>query len=202
MLVPLSASDDAHSHDHKYTSAHLYLRQPHALQIIQLVEGPPPPPRKITSVINDDYASSSAYSSSYSSSSSSSSACSSYCSSVDESDSPEESALELSTETYSATKRILAWRENFSAHFGATASESSLSSTLKRKISLEEGEDTKSKRSRSLASQGGASSIASLGAHSCPACDASFMTRQSLRQHGRDAKANEACSVAVEYAFE
>ncbi|KAF8074631.1 hypothetical protein FPV67DRAFT_589787 [Lyophyllum atratum] len=215
MLVPLSASSsDAHSHDHKFSTGQLYVRQQHTVQIIQLVEGPPPAPRNITSVINDSYASTSAYSSSCSSSSSDEeSACSSYCSSdlpPEQTDSPlvdqESGALqpELSTETYSTTKRILAWRQNFSAHLSATASEVSLSSTLKRKISLEECHDTlsrSSKRSRSQASQGCASVI-SLGAHSCPACDASFTTRQSLRQHGRHAKANEACCVAVEYAFE
>lgn len=62
-----------------------------------------------------------------------------------------------------------------------------------------------SKRSRSQASsQGEGSSSSSLGAHSCPACDASFDSLLSLRQHGRDALAGakEACCVAVEYAFE
>ncbi|KAG6902496.1 hypothetical protein C0995_016073 [Termitomyces sp. Mi166 len=215
MLIPLSLSaSDARNHasvDNKYPSQHLLLRQPYTVQIIQLVEGPPPPPRnKISSAIEDtsDY-----YSSSYSSSAEdddddNESACSSYCSSDI---SPEQSefsmdeppdSLELSHETFSTTKRILAWRENFSAHMSATASEVSLPSTLKRKISLEPDTMSRSsKRSRSQASQGDAS-VLSLGMHSCPACDASFMTLQSLRQHGHDAKANEACSVAVEYAFE
>ncbi|KAF5383804.1 hypothetical protein D9615_003817 [Tricholomella constricta] len=200
MLVPHSvSSSDAHAHDdHKFSTGHLYLRQQHTVQIIQLVEGPPPPPRKISSV-------------SYSSSSSDSddeSAGSSYCSSDLPPEQSEEQSTtlrsELPSETYSTTKRILAWRENFSSHLSATASEPSLSSALKRKINLEDCDDVmsrSSKRSRSQASQAGAS-VVSLGMHSCPACDASFMTRQSLRQHGRDAKANEACSVAVEYAFE
>ncbi|KAG6899699.1 hypothetical protein C0993_007859 [Termitomyces sp. T159_Od127] len=154
------------------------------------------------------------YSSSYSSSvegdDDNESACSSYCSSdlppeqsESQLDDPSDS-LELSRETFSTTKRILAWREDFSAHMSATASEISLPSTLKRKINFEDGDDTmsrSSKRSRSQASQGDAS-VLSLGMHSCPACDTSFMTLQSLRQHGHDAKANEACCVAVEYAFE
>ncbi|KAG6812121.1 hypothetical protein H0H92_004289 [Tricholoma furcatifolium] len=184
---------------------------------------------------------SSAYSSSYSSSCSDDddedddeeeSACSSYCSSdlpPEQSDSPLDKSqstsdsLKLSDEMFSTTKRILAWRENFSAHMSATASEVSLSSSLKRKINLEDGDavshpsslpyislylpgfdaqmSRSSKRSRSQTSQGDAS-VLSLGAHSCPACDASFMTLQSLRQHGYDAKANEACCVAVEYALE
>lgn len=55
-----------------------------------------------------------------------------------------------------------------------------------------------SKRSRSVAP----SSVSSLGLHSCPACDACFDTEQSLRRHATDATANEACSAAVEYAFE
>jgi hypothetical protein len=99
--------------------------------------------------------------------------------------------------------------------------EPALPLSLKRKLSLDDDEieivrffivftyinvtDTmypqasqSSKRSRSVAP----SSVSSLGLHSCPACDASFDTEQSLRQHGTDATANEACSVAVEYAFE
>ncbi|KAF9459290.1 hypothetical protein BDZ94DRAFT_1171952 [Collybia nuda] len=101
-------------------------------------------------------------------------------------------------------KRILAWRENFSTHLTDTLSEPSLSSSLKRKMDLEDNDDMMShtsKRSRSQASQADAS-VRVLGVHACPACDAFFSTRQSLLQHGRDAKANEACSVAVEYAFE
>jgi hypothetical protein len=38
--------------------------------------------------------------------------------------------------------------------------------------------------------------------HICAACDASFLTRQNLRQHGHAAQANEACRIAVEYDFE
>ena len=45
-------------------------------------------------------------------------------------------------------------------------------------------------------------SSSSLCMHSCPACDSFFDTPQSLRQHGLDAQANEACCVAVQYAFE
>ncbi|KAG6918176.1 hypothetical protein DXG01_016161 [Tephrocybe rancida] len=218
MLLPLAlSSSDAHSnnaYDDKYPSPHLYLRQQHTVQIIQLVEGPPPPSRNISSVI--DETSSAYYSSSYTSSSSSSaededeeSVCESYCSSdmpPEQSDSPLDEepsdSLELSHETFSTTKRILAWRQNFSAHMSST--EVSLSSSLKRKINLEDCDDTmsrSSKRSRSQVSQGD-TSVLSLDMHPCPACDASFMTRQSLRQHGHDAKSNEACCVAVEYAFE
>lgn len=134
MLVPLSvsSSDALSQDDNKFSSGHLFLRQQHTVQIIQLVEGPPPPPRNITSVINESYASSSAYSSDYSSideDEEEEEACSSYCSSDLQPDSPpcddESDAAprpELSTETYSSTKRILAWRENFSSHFSATFS--------------------------------------------------------------------------------
>ncbi|KAG6849679.1 hypothetical protein H0H93_006395 [Arthromyces matolae] len=221
MLVPLtlSASDDrSHtSADDKYPAQRLLVRQQYTVQIIQLTEATTPPPRNISSVIDD--ASSSAYSSSSSSSSLSSededevdeeSACSSYCSSdippehsESQLDEEQSDSLELSHETISTTQRILAWRENFSAQMIATASEVSLPSSLKRKISLEDDDDSVSrfsKRSRSQASQDDASAL-SLSL-SCPACDASFLTPQSLRQHGHDAKANEACCVAVEYAFE
>ncbi|TFK39541.1 hypothetical protein BDQ12DRAFT_603704 [Crucibulum laeve] len=203
----------------KVASSHLYLRQPHTVQIIQLVEGPPPPPRRMGSVIEDSSASSSSscdYSSEYSESAVSDeeeSVCSSYCSSA----SPEEelefpSKLDssaLSTEAASDTfnvrmKRILVWRENFDADLSATLSDSAFSSSpsLKRKInSDEDDEDNVSHSSKRSRSQSPASD-SSLGALSCPACDASFFTHQSLRQHGRDGKANEACCVAVEYAFE
>ena len=63
-----------------------------------------------------------------------------------------------------------------------------------------------SKRSRSQASSISSHSISSaeLNMHPCPACDASFPTLQSLRQHGQrgSAQSNEACCIAVEYAFE
>ena len=63
---------------------------------------------------------------------------------------------------------------------------------------MHDNKSQSSKRSRSVAP----SSVSSLGLHSCPACDASFDTEQSLRRHATDASANEACSAAVEYAFE
>ncbi|EDR05251.1 uncharacterized protein LACBIDRAFT_303561 [Laccaria bicolor S238N-H82] len=225
MIVPSMPLSDASSDillrslpQQKFTPRHVYLRQQHTVQVIELVEGPPPPPRRITSVIND---SSVAASSSCDDSSSEDSAsqlsteepsCSSYCSSdippehLESSQSHEQTRAESSTETYSVRmKRILAWRENFSSSIGATFSEPHLPSSLKRKLACDEEDDDNvshtSKRSRSQASQGAASAV-SLGMHSCPACDASFFTQQSLRQHGLDAKANEACSVAVEYAFE
>jgi len=229
MLVPFSvSSSDALSHDdRKYPSNphHLYLRQQHTVQIIQLVEGPPPPPRNITSVINDSGASSSFYSSDYSSSSEDESedeeeAGSSYCSSDLPPEQPDmqsesdaclagSSGTTLPTETYSAFQRILSWRENFSTHLSSTAAESSPMSFPRKRKSLpddSDGDDMMShtsKRSRSLSpALSSDTSAVSLDSHPCPACDASFATRQSLRQHGLDSQANEACCVAVEYSFE
>ncbi|KIJ97659.1 hypothetical protein K443DRAFT_105269 [Laccaria amethystina LaAM-08-1] len=222
MIVPNMPLSDASSdillrslpQHQKFSPGHVYLRQQHTVQVIELVEGPPPPPRRITSVINDSSvaASSSCDDSSEASLSTEEPSCSSYCSSdipSEHLESPqphEQTRAESSTETYSVRmKRILAWRENFSSSIGATFSEPHLPSSLKRKLACDEEDDDNvshtSKRSRSQASQG-AASVVSLGMHSCPACDASFFTQQSLRQHGLDAKANEACSVAVEYAFE
>ncbi|KAF4593346.1 hypothetical protein EYR38_009060 [Pleurotus pulmonarius] len=106
-------------------------------------------------------------------------------------------------DTYSIRmKRILAWREDFSSQMSATLYDPSLSSPLKRKMNIDDDDlaSQSSKRSRSLHSD--SSSSRSLGEHSCPACDASFDSRQSFRQHGRDSQANEACCVAVDYAFE
>ncbi|KAF9482661.1 hypothetical protein BDN70DRAFT_904613 [Pholiota conissans] len=197
----------------------LYLRQPHT--VIELVEVAAPPPRRISSVINSSSAASSSYSSSSSSSSSfddeeemevdeeeeEESVCSSYCSSDDYAPEPQAAqAFSLTSSDSGAfarrMKRILLWREN---------SEAPLSdSPLKRK--LEEIEEPAadddnvshcSKRSRSQGSCMSTHSISSaeLNMHPCPACDAFFPTLQSLRLHGQRG-GNEACCVAVEYAFE
>jgi len=225
MLSPLSFSSDSLIHDTKFPSSHVYRRQPHTVQIIQLVEGPPPSPRHIAS---GSTPSSYDYSTEDSQSSEGEdedeeSVCTSYCSSdlpPEQLKSPvcnDESIAvrsELPSQTYSMPlKRILAWRENFSTQLSDTLSDHSFSSSLKRKL-LFEGDDDQdddsvshsSKRSRSRSrshTSMGEGSVVSLDMHSCPACDASFPTPQSLRQHGRDAEAtNEACSVAVEYAFE
>jgi len=200
--------------DHpKVNPAHLYLR---TVQIIQLVEGPPPP-RRITSTIDNTSSSSSdCESSSSSSDSDSASLCSSYCSSDLP---PEHLSSETSQALHSADangsddetfsvrmKRILAWRENFASTMGTTTcSGNDLSLALKRK-SDEHGNDDahshSSKRSRSQKSSQAGLCGTTLDAHSCPACDAFFPSRQRLRQHGLDAGSNGACSVAVEYAFE
>lgn len=118
--------------DHpKLSSPHLYYRQPHTVQIIQLVECDAPPPR-LGSPINDSSASSSSSNDDSSTDSledDEESACSSYCSSdlpPEETDAAESELkqtyrAEASTETYSIRmKRILAWRENFSAQLSAT----------------------------------------------------------------------------------
>ncbi|KAJ7588255.1 hypothetical protein C8J56DRAFT_941231 [Mycena floridula] len=220
LLSPSNALDIVHHvdkamlDDSKRNSSSLFIRQPYTVQIIQLVEGPPPPPRRPILDLNESFSLDSSSQCS-SSSEEESEASSSYCSS----EGPAEDAAldkeqafqpEASPDTYSLRmKRILAWRENFSAHLGATMSEPSLSSTLKRKLQCDEDaaesdvSSRSSKRSRSQASsQCEDSAESSLGDHSCPACDACFDSEQSLRRHGLDAGANEACFVAVEYAFE
>ncbi|KAJ3993305.1 hypothetical protein F5050DRAFT_1577907 [Lentinula boryana] len=195
--------------DRKFNATHLYYK-PHTVQIIQLVECSPPPrilsPESFTS-------SSSGASSSYCSEDEEESECSSYCSSVEdlaEQSSPgfvhdEPSSL---SETYNLRmKRILAWREDFSSHLSTTMMSDPIITSLKRKMPVNSDDDDvishTSKRSRSSRGEG-RSSCSSLGALSCPACDASFDNRQDLRQHGYDARvgANEACIVAVDYAFE
>ncbi|PPQ69596.1 hypothetical protein CVT26_001584 [Gymnopilus dilepis] len=206
----------------KIDNGNLYYCQPHT--VIQLVEVAPPPPRNLSSVIY----SSSAASSSYASTSSSSydeddemdedededeSVCSSYCSSDLPPDGEESSSKPAVTywpqsdSLAGLKKRILLWREHSEVPQLDSAS-------LKRKLEemdeLEEDVSDNvshtSKRSRSHGSSASSRSISSeeLNMHPCPACDAFFPTLQSLRQHGsRDApESNEACCVAVEYAFE
>lgn len=88
---------------------HLYVRQQHA--IIQLVEGPPPSPRDITSVVQ----SSASAHSSYPSTSDSEEECTSYCSSVM---TPDESTNDYApvpydNSFYSRMKRVYEWRNGF-----------------------------------------------------------------------------------------
>ncbi|KIK55245.1 hypothetical protein GYMLUDRAFT_248849 [Collybiopsis luxurians FD-317 M1] len=243
--IPMFASssiDAVDDVDAKFNATHLYYQKPHAVQIIQLVECAPPPRRIVSpeSLCSSSYASSSYCSEEEDEEDESE--CSSYCSSAEpvaqESCSPQLASSQ--SETYSLRmKRILAWREDFSSHLSTTLSDSSIPSSLKRKMSINSDEidsvgchfhrpqlppsisfplawtwiadkflqmSHTSKRSRSQASSRdeGTSTCSSLGALSCPACDASFDTRQDLRQHGHDARAgaNEACFVAVDYAFE
>ncbi|EKM82216.1 hypothetical protein AGABI1DRAFT_55411 [Agaricus bisporus var. burnettii JB137-S8] len=183
----------------KFDDHRVYVQQQHTVQIIQLVEAPAPPQRNLGSAIDSSYCSSSSYSesSSLASEEEEEVVCESYCSSDDE---EVQDTRSCPPDTYSLRmKRILSWRENFSAHLSATLSEPTLPSSLKRKLSLDD--DTASQTSKRSRSQG-PSSVSSLGLHSCPACDATFDTEQSLREHGKDDTANEACSAAVEYAFE
>jgi len=125
MFTSSSIVDDV---DAKLNATHLYCHQQHTVQIIQLVEGPPPPRRILDT--NSYYSSSS---SDYSSSEEEDDEedCSSYCSSEEEAEvqppqpHPKSISLDISSssETYSIRmKRILAWRENFSAHMSATLS--------------------------------------------------------------------------------
>jgi hypothetical protein len=106
----------------------------HSLQIIQLVEGQPPPPRRITTIIGSStsgspsYSSSTPYSDSESDDGDTESICSSYCSS---SVPPDRLELPLEhdphhdappDESYSARmKRIFAWRNHFSTGLGSSS---------------------------------------------------------------------------------
>ncbi|KAM6496669.1 hypothetical protein JOM56_007142 [Amanita muscaria] len=210
MLVPsLSESSSdiliPHHDDKNPTHGYVYYKQPYSLQIIQLVECSAPPPRQILSAPSDGISAASSSSSSYDSSECTSEEdeiCSSYCSS----DLPPEEFEDPIVDVHNSPapeigdvrmKRVLAWRENFSSAMSAALFDSA---PLKRKFPGDHDEDDTMSRSSKRSRLSDESSIRE---HSCPACDASFPTRQSLRQHGLDAaKSNEACSVAVEYAFE
>lgn len=101
-------------YDEKVNPSHLYVCQPHAIQIIQLVEGPPPPPR-ISSPIESSSAGSSSGSSYPSTSDSEDDNCSSYCSSyVTPSDpSQDREPVVWTDDTYHVRmKRISVWRNN------------------------------------------------------------------------------------------
>ncbi|KAJ3905928.1 hypothetical protein F5879DRAFT_695949 [Lentinula edodes] len=215
--------------DRKFNATHLYYK-PHAVQIIQLVECSPPARILSPESFASSSGASSSYCSEEESECSS--YCSSVEPLAEKSSPAfvhdEPSSL---SETYNIRmKRILAWREDFSSHLSTTMSGESgtvhswveheahyffrsvdptISSSLKRKMPVNSDDNDvishTSKRSRSHSSRGeGRNRCSSLSALSCPACDASFDTHKDLRQHGYDARvgANEACLVAVDYAFE
>ncbi|KZT07542.1 uncharacterized protein LAESUDRAFT_725003 [Laetiporus sulphureus 93-53] len=185
----------------------LYLQQC-SLEIIQLVEVPAPPRiRPSSSFMGSSFASSS-YSSSMEESEDESE-CSSYCSS----DPEEEEAARTSApdDTYKTRlHRVLVWREKLAHAMGVPAISTFSPLPLKRKSDDAEDESYdddmvshSSKRSRSSSYRSSAPRPpSSLSAHSCPACDASFSTRQGLRQHAQSPSSNDACRTAVEYECE
>ncbi|EIW78911.1 hypothetical protein CONPUDRAFT_83310 [Coniophora puteana RWD-64-598 SS2] len=204
-----SSSSPIHMFDHFQSKVaspnHLYVRQPHAIQIIQLVEGPPPP-RRVSSV---------AYSSSYCSSASSCPTSSSdeededdctdsssYCSSYVSDEASLGQKVLWTDETHDIRmKRVTSWRDVAAKALAAESSSSSSRPSLKRKAqSLGVQEDSPcSKRSRSP--DGRAAPVRTFPSHACPACDTPFYSPQALREHGRT-QDNEACRVAVDYDFE
>jgi hypothetical protein len=110
----------------KINPGHLYLHQQYKVEIIQLVEGPPPP-RPLASMISSSIASSSSYSSSYSSSvpsdDDSESTCSSYCSSDDADDMQTSQEWSQTDERYSRLmNRVFAWREKFAKALPSSSS--------------------------------------------------------------------------------
>ncbi|KAI9573891.1 hypothetical protein HD554DRAFT_2053654 [Boletus coccyginus] len=181
----------------KHNPGHLFLCQPHAIQIIQLVEATPPP-RRISSVILSSSAGSSYPSTSDDDDPSS---CSSYCSSIV---TPDESShtrqpVPWTDDTYSTRmKRVHAWRDAF-LKATCTVPEPQTPS-LKRKSNPHQTDDDAvshtSKRSRD------GHSISRLTGHPCPACDTLFPSLSSLQKHGRAKNIHEACRVAVEYDLE
>ncbi|RPD64475.1 hypothetical protein L227DRAFT_608132 [Lentinus tigrinus ALCF2SS1-6] len=203
---------------------HLYLHQQRTVEVIQLIEVPPPPPRShpYTSTLDSDSFASSSCESSDDDSEEDESVCSSYCSS-------EENLVVDQPPTYDDTyktrlNRVLAWRDGFAkatAQFLAdddaalpappsSPVSSSPAPSLKRKAdddadlsSDDDMSSQSSKRSRSLPPHERTFSFQTrrLSAHSCSACDACFNTLQSLRQHGKEGP-NDACREAVEYGFE
>ncbi|KAF9219943.1 hypothetical protein BS17DRAFT_716135 [Gyrodon lividus] len=181
----------------KVNPGHLYVRQPHAIQIIQLVECTPPP-RRISSVIESSSAGSSS-ASSCPSTSDSEEECSSYCSSIvtpDES-SQDREPVPWTDDTYNTRmKRVYDWRDGFTKATSALTGMSFSGMTPHQT-----DDDTVSHCSKRSRSRDG-HSISRLTGYPCPACDTPFPTLQSLRKHGRTPSVSEACRIAVEYNFE
>lgn len=184
----------------KVNPNHLYVYEPHAIQIIQLVEGPPPP-RRISSVIESS--SSGCSSASSCPSSSDSEECSSYCSSIvtPNESSRDQEPVPWTDDTFNIRmKRVCDWRDGFTK--ATSALTDSRNPSLKRKMNQHQIDDDTlshcSKRSRSR--DGG--SLSRLTGHPCPACDTPFSSLQGLRKHGSMPNVSEACRIAVEYNFE
>jgi len=199
----------------------LYLRQQRTVEIIQLVEvDAPPPPRRSPSTFTSSSEPSSSYSSNDSYGSSEFDpeeeevAATSYCSSDEEE--MEERKIAFYDDTFpTRLNRVIAWRDGFAKAMGVSLSNHATSHAphllLKRKVEWELDEDAvslSSKRSRQSApsehppQRQNAWAHRRLSAHSCPACDACFNTRQMLQQHGKESQLNDACRVAVEYGLE
>ncbi|KAG1738936.1 uncharacterized protein EDB91DRAFT_1223792 [Suillus paluster] len=189
-------------YNEKVNPGHLYVRQPHAIQIIQLVEASPPPPR-ISSLIDSSSSGFSSGSSYPSTSDSEDEDCSSYCSSfaTPPDSSQDREPVVWTDDTYDVRmKRIQNWRDHLTK--AISASPEPRSSSLKRKLNQNQTDDDivshSPKRSRSRDPQ----SPSRLLGHPCTACDTPFSSRQSLRQHGLTPHISEACRIAVEYNFE
>ncbi|KIY63180.1 hypothetical protein CYLTODRAFT_494114 [Cylindrobasidium torrendii FP15055 ss-10] len=164
--------------------------QKYSVQIIHLEEcSPPSRPRNLaTSCYTSSY-SSSAYTSSEDEESIGSSYCSSDNGAAVISDDDITDALRM--------KRIVSWREDFSSQFPSTTDVPSTPL-------YDHGPfiDRSSAR-RSMSSDGFSDMTTStLCALSCPACDTFFEDLASLQAHGQQEKASEACTAAVQYAFE
>ncbi|KAH8116254.1 hypothetical protein DFH11DRAFT_1198065 [Phellopilus nigrolimitatus] len=192
-----------------------YLRQQRTIEIIELVEVPPPTRRERISVPGSSSAASSSYtSSSGSDESDGESGLESYCSSEDGNEKDRSSSSEeeaepprIDTSYHARMRRIEQWRSAYAKAVGTELAPSP--SRSKRKYgSNDEEDDTRSrssKRSRQVSSSGSTSTSISASArsvHSCSACDACFPDRRSLHRHGFSPRTNEACRAAVEYDFE
>jgi hypothetical protein len=201
-------------HQAKVDPSHLYLSRQSAVEIIQLIEVAPPSRRQPSPSVDSSSVASSS-SSCYSSltegeyPSDDESVCSSYCSS----DTPEQlvslrcdgEEVSKPDESYDTrVTRVHAWREKSAKDMGFLLSDTLPMSPAKRKalddacVIDSDSVSQSSKRSRLHHAQ----NASVLTMHLCAACDASFPTRQNLRQHGQAAQANEACRIAVEYDFE
>ena len=204
-----SSSAPIHMFDHFQSKVaspnHLYVRQPHAIQIIQLVECPPPP-RRVSSVAYSSSAGSSASSCPTSSSDEDEddfTDSSSYCSSYVSDEASLGQKVLWTDETHDIRmKRVTSWRDAAAKALTATElSSSSSSSSLKRKAHSEAEQEDSPCPKRSRSPDGRAAPVRTFPSHACPACDAPFYSSQSLREHGRT-EDNEACRVAVDYDFE
>ncbi|KAI0306025.1 hypothetical protein B0F90DRAFT_1666151 [Multifurca ochricompacta] len=202
-------SDDIYPTSSKdYIPQPLYVRQPCSLQIIQLVECSPPPPRQKytpSRISSSSYSDSQSNDSAYDTSSSSLSDGSSYCSSV-EGDTPlvppsfDDRDPSVDDTYRIRQRRVSLWRD---AVYSKNVTTFARPTSPCQKRKTPDGDLTNINNDSVATHIPRKSPLSTLSAHSCPACDEDFSSPLGLRQHASTSKsANEACRIAVEYGFE
>ncbi|KAI0031446.1 hypothetical protein K488DRAFT_86821 [Vararia minispora EC-137] len=172
------------------------------VQVIALEECAPPPrpSHPPTTFYSDSYCSGS---SSTTNDESEDEACSSYCSSDDAAPDATTPTAQYIDDTFRIRMyRVQSWRDAIPEKTTPSNVPMRPTSPTYQKRKADEDEEVEGVYS-APSPRKHPRSTHSLGALSCPACDADFASALGLRMHGRaSSSVNDACRVAVEYGFE